>query len=151
MKVLRATDLVVLAIAALAIVTTARKFGVTDPVAIVMLSVGWTCPAASRLIAWRLGHHAGRQMQLDDPLRAAAVLMVGAAPWLLLPVIQEIHPVSFLTTVDSVPWIRMAGAGFAMGGVLGPVWCRHATGTTSFWQTRIWPEGPDFSPTSKPC
>src|SRR5262249_5664531 len=139
MKALRPTDGVVLVMAALAIVTLAQKFGVTDPAAIVLLSIGWTCPAANRLIAWRRGQDSGRQTTLENPAGAILWLLVGAAPWVLLPVFQEIHPMSIAAAGDSVSWVRFAGIGLTLSGAATPLvsgWLVHQR-----LRSKVWPVG----------
>lgn len=122
LKSLHFSDLLVLTMAMFGIGGAARLVGITDPFVVVVLSMGWTCPAARRLIAWRRGRSVERQISMDDPSGAAMVLLFGALPWVLLPLLHELNPGAMFGTVVFPTSIKIVGGLMTMAGILAPLW-----------------------------
>jgi len=121
LKSLRFSDLVVLAMALLGIGTAVRLMGITDPKVTVVLSMGWTCPALRRLIAWRRGIQIERRLSFDDPSGAAVVLLFGVAPWVLLPVAHQVRPEMLMGAVTFPISVKCLGGLMTIVGILEPL------------------------------
>lgn len=123
LKSLRAGDWVVLLLVVLGVGSTAHYVGITNPTVIAMLSIGWTCPAARQLVAWRRGDAPMRRISPDD-LATMPVLLFGAAPWAILPLMQALNPSSPLLSIPVLPAVRLLGAVLIVIGILRPLWTR---------------------------
>jgi hypothetical protein len=120
-KVLRPVDLAVLGMITMGVGSgLTASLGLSDPASVIALTMGLTCPAARRLIAWRRGVEAVRMQTVSAPVVACAML-----PWMLLPVVHNMpwEQVSHLTTLGiAVPSpVKWAGVVLTMFGVLRPM------------------------------
>ena len=83
-----------------------------------ILTFGWSCAAARRIITWRAGSAPPR----DFPglgLKPLAVIVLGVAPWMLLPVAQQIAHGWWLWQPMALPgWLRSAGAVLTLAGTV---------------------------------
>lgn len=122
-KVLRPVDLAVLGMITMGVGSGLTvSLGVSDAPAIIALTMGLTCPAARRLIAWRRGAEAVR----TGPATVSnAVVACAMLPWMLLPVVHNMPwpEVSRLTALGvTLPAVvRWAGVVLTIVGVLRPM------------------------------
>jgi hypothetical protein len=135
---LRPTDLIVLVVVVGFVVPVASDLlGIRDPRAIVVLAVCWASAALRRLIAWRTGQWRPRRFLQDGGGRAAAgaIIVLGFAPWFVLPLLQGYSPHSPLWGPISLPpWLRAGGAVLLLGGVIRPflaAWRSDRPGTAA--------------------
>ena len=122
-RTLRPIDLVGLAIITMAASTGVTAWlGLSDTPSIIALTMGLTCPAARRLIAWRRGAEA---IRFGTDRGSTAVMLFAMLPWLLLPTLGLMpwQAVSGLATthVELPLLLRWAGAVLTIVGVLRPM------------------------------
>jgi hypothetical protein len=122
-KVLRPIDLACLAIVTMGVSSgMTASLGASDPAGIIALTMGLTCPAARRLIAWRRGVEA---IRMERGTLSAGVVICAMLPWMLLPVVHNLpwQAVARLTTlgVQLPTAVRWAGVVLTIVGVLRPM------------------------------
>jgi hypothetical protein len=119
---LQPTDFIVLAVVVGFVLPIASDLlGIRDPCTIVVLGVCWACAALKRLMAWRNGQ--SRPPLQDERVKAAAsvIIIVGIAPWVVLPLLQLHYPHASLWAPISLPaWLRAGGAVLMLCGVMRP-------------------------------
>jgi hypothetical protein len=104
---------------------------VQDPLTIIVLAICWTCAALKRLNEWRNGQRGQRQIVQDGPGRAAAsvIMFAGAAPWIVLPLLQQHYPhASIWAPIELPVWLRAGGAALLLYGVMRPFLAALRTG-----------------------
>jgi hypothetical protein len=122
-KVLRPIDLAVVGIVTMVASTSiTASLGLSDSASIIALTMGLTCPAARRLIAWRRGVEA---IRMGAGSLSTGVVICAMVPWLVLPVMHQIpwEPIARLATTHAplpalVTW---AGVALTIAGVLRPM------------------------------
>jgi hypothetical protein len=121
---LQPADLIVLAVVVGFVLPVASDLlRVQDPRTIIVLAICWTCAALKRLTEWRIGQRHQRQIVQDGPGRVAASVIVfaGAAPWIVLPLLQQHYPHASLWAPIGLPvWLRAGGAALLLYGVIRP-------------------------------
>lgn len=140
-RILRPIDLASLGIITMATSTGVSAWlGLTETPAIVALTMGLTCPAARRLIAWRRG---AEPLRFGGDRASTAVIMFAMLPWLVLPALRAMpwQAVAGIATmhVDLPLTLRWAGVVLTIAGVLEPMAATvHGTGrirSTAYMET----------------
>jgi hypothetical protein len=120
---LQPVDLIVLVMVVGFVVPVASDLlQVREPGAIIVLAICWTCAALTRLTAWRNQRRHGQPAQ-DGRVRvtASVVMFAGAAPWIVLPLLQQYSPHASLWAPIGLPvWLRAGGAVLMLRGVMRP-------------------------------
>lgn len=121
-RTLRPVDLATLVLVTMVASTgVPALLGLTDTLSLVALTMGLSCPAARRLIAWRRG---------AAPIRfgtdgSTALIVFAMVPWLVLPMLTQLPWTSVstlaVTRVEMPLAIRWAGVVLAIAGVLRPM------------------------------
>jgi hypothetical protein len=123
-RTLEPADLIALVVVVgVVLPVTSDLLGIHDPRTIVVLAVCWSSAALKRLMAWRTGQLGQWQLVQAGRVKtaASAIIFVGVAPWIVLPVLQLYHPhASLWATVNLPPWLRAGGAALMIGGVMRP-------------------------------
>jgi hypothetical protein len=121
---LQPADLIVLAVVVGFVLPVASDLlRVQDPRTIIVLAICWTCAALKRLTEWRIGQRRQRQIVQDRPGRveASVIMFAGAAPWIVLPLLQQHYPHASLWAPIGLPvWVRAGGAALMLYGVIRP-------------------------------
>ena len=134
-RTLRAADLIVLVIILLGASTACPEiFAMRDPVTMFALVMGRTCPAARRLMSWRRQGASERRWQPKSDAETMALVTLGFAPWLLVPVVIHLHDTALLAPLGFPTGLRWSGAFLTLCGVLRSIWwagARADSGITS--------------------
>ena len=98
-----------------------------------ILTFGWSCAATRRLITWRAGSAPHWELPRLT-LKPRAVIVFGAAPWILLPVAQQIAQQSWLWRPMALPvWLRSIGAVLTLTGAVRPPRGASEDGSVPAW------------------
>ena len=96
--------------------------GLTDRLSVIALTMGLTCPAARRLIAWRRG---AEPLRLGNAPSSTALILLAMLPWIVIPGLRTMPwtAVAELATlrIELPFWIRVGGTVLAIAGVLKPM------------------------------
>jgi hypothetical protein len=122
-RTLRPIDLAALGLVTMVASTGVTAWlGLTEPPAVIAVTMGLACPAARRMIAWRRG---------AVPIRFGAggasmpVILLAMLPWLLLPALRVLpwQAVASLATfkADLPALVRWGGVVLTVAGVLRPM------------------------------
>jgi hypothetical protein len=121
---LQPTDLIVLVVVVGFVLPVASDLlRVRDPRTIIVLAICWTCAALRRLTELRNGQRRQRQIIQDGrgTVAASVIMIAGAAPWIVLPLLQQCYPHASLWAPIGLPvWLRAGGAGLMVCGVMRP-------------------------------
>jgi hypothetical protein len=121
---LQPTDLIALVVVVGFVLPAASDLlRVREPGTIMVLALCWTCAALKRLTKWRNG-----QQRPDEPVQdgrvsvaARVIIFAGAAPWIVLPLLQQYYPHASLWAPIGLPvWLRACGAVLMLCGVMRP-------------------------------
>jgi hypothetical protein len=129
---LHPTDLIVLVVVVGFVLPAASDLlRVQDPGTIAVLAICWTCAALNRLTEWRNGQRRQRPSVQDGRGRVAVsvIMCAGAAPWIVLPVLQQYYPHASLWAPIGLPvWLRAGGGLLMLCGVMRPFLASVRTG-----------------------
>jgi hypothetical protein len=122
-KVLRPLDIACVGIVTMAASTSVtNSLGLSDAASVIALTMGLTCPAARRLIAWRRGVEA---IRIGTGTVSTGVVVCAMLPWMLLPIMDHMpwESVASLATMRvALPeMVRWAGVALTIIGVLRPM------------------------------
>jgi hypothetical protein len=122
-KVLRPLDIACVGIVTMAASTSVtNSLGLSDAASVIALTMGLTCPAARRLIAWRRGVEA---IRIGTGTVSTGVVVCAMLPWMLLPMMDHMpwESVASLATMRvALPeMVRWAGVALTIIGVLRPM------------------------------
>jgi hypothetical protein len=122
-RTLRPLDLACIGIITMAASTGVSAWlGLSDTASIIALTMGLTCPAARRLIAWRRG---AQPTRFEGSLSARAFVVFAMLPWIVLPGLRLMpwQAVASLATmrVELPEVVRWAGVALTIAGVLRPM------------------------------
>jgi hypothetical protein len=122
-RILRPVDLIGVGIVTMAASTGVSAWlGLSDTASIVALTMGLSCPAARRLIAWRRG---AEPLRFGGDRSSTAVMLFAMLPWLVLPALRTLpwQAIAGLATlrVELPLVVRWAGVVLTIAGVLRPM------------------------------
>ena len=121
---LQPTDLIVLVVVVGFVLPVASDLlRVREPGTIMVLALCWTCAALKRLTEWRKGQQRHSEPVQDGRVRVAArvIMFAGAAPWVVLPLLQQYYPHASLWAPIGLPvWLRACGAVLMLYGMMRP-------------------------------
>jgi hypothetical protein len=119
---LQPTDLIVLVVVVGFVLSAASDLlRVREPGTITVLAICWTCAALKRLTEWRTGQRRQSQPVPDRVSVAASIVVFGAAPWIVLPLLQGYYPHASLWAPIGLPvWLRAGGAALMLSSVMRP-------------------------------
>jgi hypothetical protein len=118
------SDTVVLAMVASSALAMAGPLGLTDPLAAWAVAMGWTCPAARRLLAWRRQSDPQPELSLEE-LPKMAPLLVGLLALVFLPALKEAQVGDLVSGLSVPEWVRPVGVGLVLYGAIRPLWPRR--------------------------
>jgi hypothetical protein len=114
------TDVLVLAFITCSVAAGSDGLGIRENATLVIFTIAWVTAALTRLTEFRSGRGPAVKLECIDG-RTTAILLAGAAPWLLLGLLQKVYPTSAMWIPFEVPSVlQTLGVALAIAAVAEP-------------------------------